>query len=292
MKIGLIDITKAYIGNKQLTEQNAYVGTYKVIDGKGPEPIVYDGLTFTALQDNSTIGMTHNGTNASSTTPILEYSRDGKVWTLWAFETITVNKGDYVLFRGNNPNGISRSSENYSTFAGSGQFSLDGNIMSILYADDYTERVVVTNYCFHRLFYNNSSIYDAEKLIIPATTLANYCYDSMFRGCSSLTTAPALPATALSPYCYYYMFEECSSLTTAPELPATTLANYCYDQMFSSCSNLSSIVTYATSWNTRYASNWLSGVSSTGDFYNLGGAEIPTGASGIPLGWTVHTELD
>lgn len=195
-----------------------------------PSPVWIRELRFTSLQDNSTIGMSHYGTNTSSTTPILEYSRDGEVWTPWLFETITVNKGDYVLFRGNNPNGISRSLANYSAFAGSGQFSLDGNIMSILYADDYTERFAVTYYCFYQLFYRNSSIYDAENLIIQATTLSNYCYHGMFSECSSLVNAPAaLPATTLAIACYMYMFSSCSSLVSSPALPATTLTTNCYN---------------------------------------------------------------
>ena len=34
----------------------------------------------------------------------------------------------------------------------------------------------------------------------------------MFRGCRSLTTAPALPATTLASNCYSYMFRDCTSL--------------------------------------------------------------------------------
>ena len=37
----------------------------------------------------------------------------------------------------------------------------------------------------------------------------------MFNGCSSLTTAPSiLPATTLADYCYNYMFNGCSNLNT------------------------------------------------------------------------------
>jgi len=74
--------------------------------------------------------------------------------------------------------------------------------------------------------------------VLPATTLANYCYNNMFYNCSSLTTAPVLPATTLANYCYNSMFYNCSSLTTAPELPATTLANECYSYMFFNCPNV------------------------------------------------------
>jgi hypothetical protein len=46
-------------------------------------------------------------------------------------------------------------------------------------------------------------------------TLADYCYQLMFHGCSSLTQAPELPATTLSIGCYNYMFMSCTSLTQA-----------------------------------------------------------------------------
>jgi hypothetical protein len=55
---------------------------------------------------------------------------------------------------------------------------------------------------------------------------------------------------------------------------------------------INSITTYANDISaTDCLFNWLSGVASTGDFYNLGGATYPTGTSGIPTGWTEHTSL-
>ena len=63
----------------------------------------------------------------------------------------------------------------------------------------------------------------------------------MFVGCTSLTQAPALPATALANYCYNNMFNGCKSLTQAPALPATTLANGCYSNMFSGCTKVTEL---------------------------------------------------
>lgn len=145
--------------------------------------------------------------------------------------------------------------------------------------------------CYEAMFYGCTSLTQAPEL--PATTLVSLCYDSMFLGCTSLTTAPSiLPATVLVNSCYWHMFSGCTSLTTVPELPATTLADWCYGYMFRYCASLNKVTTYATSWNTSRTSGWLSGVSSTGDFYNLGDASIPSGTSGIPEGWTEHKTLD
>jgi hypothetical protein len=57
----------------------------------------------------------------------------------------------------------------------------------------------------------------------------------MFRGCSSLTTPPALPATTLGTNCYELMFYECSALSALPKLPATTLAAGCYRYIVGRC---------------------------------------------------------
>lgn len=64
--------------------------------------------------------------------------------------------------------------------------------------------------------------------------------------------------------------------------------------MFRYCSSLNKVVSYITSpssMGSTYTSSWLQNVSSTGDFYNLGGVTFASGANGIPSGWTQHTSL-
>ena len=86
------------------------------------------------------------------------------------------------------------------------------------------------------MFLECTSLTTAPEL--PATTLANDCYNIMFAYCFNLTTAPTLPATTLANNCYENMFRECTSLTTAPALPATTLKDGCYSNMFNGCTGL------------------------------------------------------
>ena len=126
---------------------------------------------------------------------------------------------------------------------------------------------------------------------LPATTLSSNCYNSMFYGCTSLTTAPELPATTLKINCYRNMFYGCTSLTTAPELPATTLANYCYYYMFYNCKKLNYIkAMFTTTPSSSYTNSWVYGVSSTGTFVkNKKATWNVTGSNGIPSGWTVQT---
>lgn len=82
------------------------------------------------------------------------------------------------------------------------------------------------------LFQNCKCIRSAKNLILPDVLLVSECYNSMFKGCTSLIEAPLLNALELIDGCYTYMFSGCTSLETAPELPATVLANSCYERMF------------------------------------------------------------
>ena len=114
-------------------------------------------------------------------------------------------------------------------------YNVGGNIETIY---NYTSDNNMTSKFAYYLFFGDTHIINAGSLILPATTLASSCYENMFSGCTSLTTAPALPATSLARSCYYYMFKGCTSLTTAPALPATSLADNCYNQMFYGCTSL------------------------------------------------------
>ena len=152
----------------------------------------------------------------------------------------------------------------------------------------------LARYCYNYMFKGCTSLVNAPAL--PATTLANGCYQYMFHGCTSLTESPELPATTLYNSCYSYMFQGCTSLTKAPVLPATTLDSYCYWEMFDGCSSLNEVhckvpSSYSSSQISSYANNWLRNVSSTGTFYTNADANWPSGASGIPTGWTRVNEV-
>ena len=170
----------------------------------------------------------------------IEYRKNEGEWISITTETnIDVEAGDTLEFRGNNMSydGNSFGSDDNC------RFSLMGNIMSLINAFFYPILTSVSPYAFKGLFQNypgqgSQGLCDASNLLLPATTLAERCYDSMFYGCEGLTAAPALPATTLASECYCYMFRGCTNLTTAPELPATTLAGNCYYGMFYNCRNL------------------------------------------------------
>lgn len=136
--------------------------------------------------------------------------------------------------------------------------------------------------------------------LLPATNIGSYSYYHMFSGCTNLDKAPELmPIQDLGHCnsCYYQMFGGCTSLTEAPILYAENVGDKSYREMFQGCTSLRKVITYAQNYveisGTGYGSlrDWLKSVSTTGDFYNLGGATYEAGTSGIPTGWTEHTSL-
>lgn len=143
----------------------------------------------------------------------------------------------------------------------------------------------LTSSCYEYMFYNCASLKTSPS-VLPATTLAYGCYYYMFGGCTSLTTPPELPATNLSTDCYARMFQGCTSLTTAPELPAKTLDVNCYYYMFYGCKSLKEIKLEYIGNFSSYFSNWVNGVSSTGNLY-YNGSDTTVGTSAIPSGWNV-----
>ena len=225
---------------------------------------------------------------------VVSYSIDnGSTWIAGnsssGATSVEVSSGGKVLWKGEmTPNGTGSCS-----FSSTTNFDVQGNVMSLLYGDNFKGKVDLTgkNYAFYWLFYQNTKLVNAENLSLPATTLADYCYQNMFSGCTALATAPKLPATTLANYCYSNMFINCRLLTTAPELPATTLVSKCYAAMFAGCTKLNYIkAMFTTAPSTDYTSNWVSGVATTGTFVkNSAATWNVTGTNGIPTGWTVET---
>ena len=179
-------------------------------------------------------------------------------------------------------------------FDGDATYNVYGNIMSLVYGDDFVGKTSLwkdSEYTFTNMF-ASTSVVDASNLVLPATDLPIGCYSGMFKNCSYLTAAPELPATRVVENCYNDMFNGCSSLTTAPALPATEgqYPNSCYMNMFAGCSNLNYIKMLLTDVSDFHClDGWVSGVASSGTFVKHPDAELPTGVNGIPEGWTVET---
>lgn len=208
---------------------------------------------------------------------------------------------------------------NYNTIASVGAYCLSlafaycGKLKNI---DDWVMPQQVTtspqqfNYTFYRChnlrtakltwlpttttYQGNQYMFSEDMLLkqgpetLPVTSLSAQCYSYMFKGCTSLTKAPALPATALTPYCYQFMFSGCTDLEESPVLPAPTLANYCYQYLFDGCIKLNKITVLATNISASNShNNWVRGVQTvSGTFIRPSGVVWPNNASGVPTNWT------
>ena len=179
---------------------------------------------------------------------------------------VEVEPGDKIEMSrvGETAENLFRGTDRWFTGGTMTDYAVYGNIMSLLYGDEFQDQVEVGNSAFLYLFRNSTGITDASNLILPATALteacycamfqecpnlvkgpelpaivlAKNCYSGMFRWCTNLASAPALPATTLAERCYYMMFQDCVTLTETPELPATTLATNCYGMMFNRCTGI------------------------------------------------------
>ena len=141
-------------------------------------------------------------------------------------------------------------------------------------------------YDFYRMFYNCKSL--TNPLNFTYGLSGWYTYYQMYYGCTSLTNFNNTISVAGNYDCYE-MFRGCSSLVNGPILTCATLGSNAYYNMFYGCSALSSLTCLATNVSASgCTTNWLKNVSATGTFTkdpNM--SDWPTGASGIPEGWTV-----
>ena len=230
-------------------------------------------LTLTAL-GNGMITITIPAQVNSSVATSLSYSKNKSKWNETLIDdteqtiSIPVTSGENVYLKGIAKQlGNSRTGVNINSTANStANINASGNIMSLLYGDNFKDKTSFpdgSKYTLRYLFKDNTHLINAENLILHATTLAEGCYYYMFYGCTSLTTAPSLPATTLSKNCYYYMFCNCSKLNNITMLATDISALSCL-------------------------TNWVKGVSSTGTFTKAAEmTSLPTGTSGIPSGWTI-----
>ena len=224
---------------------------------------------------------------------VIEYSINNGNWisitATTTPSTFSVSVNNTVRFRGTNTT-YAGSKSNYDGFeGGTAIFNIEGNIMSLVYGDNFIGNTGLTGtYNFCSIF-KKTNVISAENLILPSNTLTRYCYRAMFSYATTLTNAPALPATTLAQGCYWYMFEQCG-ISSAPELNATTLVKECYGNMFNGCGSLNYIKCIATDGfsTTSALTNWVSGVAASGSFVKDENTSWITGNSGIPNGWIVY----
>ena len=210
-------------------------------------------------------------------------------WPVSFGDAIHVTAGDKVSFRGDNASYYGNGTGYECHITSTADVYVYGNMMSLVDADDFSTLATLTgDWNFAKLFklptvnlwdppvtVTTIKSHPTYDIVLPATTLTNYCYNGLFAGCSGITRAPKLPATTMKigcyaemfratsiieapalpttvfqPYsydaegehgsidCYMQMFQDCTDLTVAPVLPATTLVHGVYQNMFEGCTSL------------------------------------------------------
>lgn len=307
IKIGNLNISSFKVGN---ADCKIYLGDTLLYP---TTPTVKDYLRFVAKASGT---FTFTPKTGAASGNVISYSLDsGSTWTS-ANTTSTVQSGDVVFVKGEN---FGINNNGIGTFSSTANFDVEGNVMSLIYGDNFENQTSLSgkDYVFMNLFSGCTTVINADKMELPATTLSNYCYCNMFNRATSLVKAPSeLPATTLGGACYMNMLYNCSAMTTvmdelpataltasaytnmfsgannfttAPFLPALTISEYGYYHMFYNAKKVNSITCLATDRSaTNSCGSWVFGVASSGTFTkNKDMTSWSTGNNGIPRNWTV-----
>lgn len=326
-KYKVYELYRKYVGGVW-TPMNQYKAILKELETEDcvytpPTPDSGYSLQYLTFIAKSSGSFKFSGTTSLNDTNKIQYSlNNGETWSMATTDTIiTVSTGDIVKWKGNmtalplSPGiegrvGIGR-------FSGStASFDVEGNIMSLLYGDNFVGQTDLTNFgkpfislfakskvenasnlilpattltsqCYHGMFLDCKSL--VKPPILPSTNLESGCYQAMFKGCTNLRIAPQLPATTLAGGCYSQMFYDCTTLERAPDLLAPTLVDSCYSQMFCGCSNLNYIKMLATYVSVSMGLyGWVYKVAPRGTFVKAASmTKLKNGSGGIPNNWSV-----
>ena len=269
-------------------------------------------LTFTSMDDRPA--------KFKFSKPGLSYSIDnGLTWTQLEANTYTpeITSANKILLKGEL---IPNSTEGIGTFSSTWAFTARGNIMSLLYGDNYVGQTNLTgkDYAFKNLFQGCLN-FITNEIKLPAIILSKECYSGMFEGASIrqgselpsetlvegcyknmfamniyLEQPPIIKAETLAKECCSGMFKSCVSLKESPILQAETLVTDCYKEMFKNCGQLSTIeAQFLTNPSDEYTKDWVSEVNNSGIFIKNRNAQWNNrGNNGIPINWETQGDKD
>ena len=231
------------IGHNALTITQVSVTDWQntTISGKNEAWSEEDGTEYVTFTADSEQGFTFvkSGEYSGDLTGF-EYSVGNSAWTSIPDAGLTEPVkfgGDLGTFRLRGINQSGTAGERTVKFSNNTPVACTGDIRTLI---DYTQYKTVDTGSAKFGFLFNGCTQLTTAPMLPATKLADNCYEGMFYGCTALTNAPALPATELTERCYYSMFYGCTALKSAPALLATELADNCYQGMFNGCTALKS----------------------------------------------------
>ena len=252
MTINLSDVVGITLNGSSVVKIEDTLGNILWQAGPAPDPSTEYFYVKNLTSSANTLSIKKNDSSAPTIT--VYYSTDKTTWTSMGDTdttaitySIPANSKVYLKATTDRWGGESGNTI-YTSITCSNNFGIGGNIMSLLYGDNFSGQTSFpssSTYNFTCLFWGSSKLKNIDNLVLPATTLTEGCYENIFTSCEGLTSIPSdlLPATTLAERCYQYMFYNCTGLTSVPSdlLHATTLATSCYANMFSGCTGLTSI---------------------------------------------------
>lgn len=151
----------------------------------------------------------------------------------------TLNKGEKVIFKGNIKSIPGKSCK----FIGNGGFKVYGNILSLIYEDNFVNKTSIGSDRTFTSLFNATHVVDAGNLVLPVASLPKDCYNSMFKSCKQLVKAPSFESvSSMGETACYGMFDGCNSLATPIKITVDTLSKQCMDYMFRDCTSLKSAI--------------------------------------------------
>lgn len=280
IKIGSIEADAIKIGTS--TVSKVYVGT----------ELVYPNSNIDYTKEYLTFEPISSAVTYSHGVQTFQYSfDDGTTWlTCTTSQSVTVNVGQKMKLKGNFADRGSHDATNKFSAVG-GTWKAYGNLLSLLYGDNFANQTVLNKNGLMFAFYGCQNLVNIDNLTIPIVSITtSKGLRGTFReiGVSSVPS-DLLQATTIVSECYMGTFEGCVNLVKAPILPATNIPSYAYFALFNNCSSLNEVTCYATSGIVGNNTNlFLSGTASSGTFYKASSATWPTGQYGVPSGWTIE----
>lgn len=248
-------------------------------------------------QDYFTIESLENGNTITLTRPYdpvylsgipyisnISWSKDKINWTTTVADrsaqtaviTVNANAGEKVYWKSDG--WYSRNMNDpttYITFSSTKTINVSGNILSLVYEDNFAGVSGDKYKRFAGMFYENTKLINAINLILSTEISTSYSpftgkicanvadYANMFNGCTNLISAPELQDEIIRENTYYKMFMNCTSLVNAPTqinvttfIPDSTFDNTfaknCCESMFEGCTSLTSAPLLKTSTLSKY----------------------------------------
>ena len=200
--------------------------------------------------DNNTITL-HSGFDPNNrwSGQDMQYSLDRENWENVSFDennnlSVELTEDGKVYFR--STSGFSGSEDNYYSFNGTGPFSANGCIYSLInyqrHPDNWDRPNKLPGRCFVQMFLNSTNLVDASNLSFNGiySTEFKSC-GSMFEGCENLITPPDMSQLInIDEAGLSSMFKNCYNLQTPPDFSSLVIiAQSGMDGTFYSASSLS-----------------------------------------------------